>query len=78
MEITIEQKMYSQIVQKAWSDAEFKKDLIENPVDVIERLGYRIDLPQGQTVVVNDQTEGSVTYITIPKKTRFRFSGVDR
>ena len=68
MEITQEKKLYSQIVQKAWADAEFKKELMVNPVNAIEKLGYKIDLPQGKTVVVFDQTDESVAYINIPRQ----------
>ncbi|MCK8496020.1 NHLP leader peptide family RiPP precursor [Spirosoma sp. RP8] len=68
MEYTQDQKMYAQIVKKAWEDATFKKDLVANPVNAIEQLGYKIDLPQGHTVIVNDQTSEAVTYINIPRQ----------
>ena len=69
MEFTQEQKMYAEIVQKAWEDADFKKELVENPIAAIERFtGRKIDLPQGKTIVVRDQTDESIVYINIPAK----------
>ncbi|MCU0325972.1 MAG: class IIb bacteriocin, lactobin A/cerein 7B family [Spirosomaceae bacterium] len=69
MEKVQTQEMYAQVVQAAWEDAQFKKDLVANPVDAIEQLtGLRIELPQGQTLVVADQTDESKVYLTIPRK----------
>lgn len=69
MELSQEQKLYAEIVQKAWEDAEFKKELISNPVAVIEALtGSKFDLPEGKTLVVKDQTDESTIYINIPAK----------
>lgn len=69
MEISQEQKMYAEIVQKAWDDAGFKKDLLENPVGAIEKLtGKKLNLPEGKKIVVRDQTDESAVYINIPAK----------
>lgn len=67
MEFTQEQKLYAEIVRKAWDDAEFKKELVANPVGAIEKLtGKKINLPEGKTLVVRDQTDDSTVYINIP------------
>jgi hypothetical protein len=67
MEFTPEQKVYAEIVQKAWDDAEFKKELIANPLEAIEKLtGKKLNLPEGKTLVVRDQTDDSTVYINIP------------
>ncbi|WP_417941108.1 NHLP leader peptide family RiPP precursor [Flavobacterium sp. RS13.1] len=67
MEITQEQKLYAEIVQKAWEDAEFKKELIANPVEAIENFtGKKLNLPAGKTFIVRDQTDESAVYINIP------------
>ena len=67
MEFTPEQKVYAEIVQKAWDDAEFKKELIANPVEAIEKFtGEKLNLPEGKTLVVRDQTDNSTVYINIP------------
>ncbi|HCN50564.1 MAG TPA: TOMM propeptide domain-containing protein [Chryseobacterium sp.] len=69
MELTQEQKLYAEIVQKAWEDAEFKKELMTNPAEAIEKLtGKKINLPEGKTLVVRDQTDDTNIYINIPAK----------
>lgn len=69
MELTKEQKLYQDVIQKAWEDAEFKKELIANPLDAVEKLtGIRLNLPEGKTIVVRDQTDESKVYINIPAK----------
>jgi hypothetical protein len=67
MEFTEEQKMYAEIVQKAWEDTDFKNELVANPVAAIEKLtGKKLNLPEGKTLVVRDQTDESTVYINIP------------
>ncbi|KQM19132.1 NHLP leader peptide family RiPP precursor [Chryseobacterium sp. Leaf201] len=69
MEITQDQKIYAEIVQKAWDDADFKKELMENPKAAIEKLtGKKLNLPEGKTLVVKDQTDESQVFINIPAK----------
>jgi hypothetical protein len=67
MEFTQEEKVYAEIVQKAWEDATFKKELVANPVATIELFtGKKVNLPAGKTIVVRDQTDESAVYINIP------------
>jgi len=67
MEITEEQKLLQTIVQKAWEDTAFKNELIANPIVAIEKLtGGKVNLPEGKTIVVRDQTDESTVYINIP------------
>ncbi|SHH76990.1 NHLP leader peptide family RiPP precursor [Flavobacterium defluvii] len=69
MEFTQEQKLYAEIVQKAWEDAEFKKELVANPLVAIEKVtGKKLNLPEGKTLVVRDQTDDSTIYINLPAK----------
>lgn len=69
MEITQEQKMYAEIVQKAWENAEFKNELVNNPIEAIEKLtGKKLNLPDGKRIIVRDQTDNSSVYINIPAK----------
>lgn len=69
MEFTQEQKLYGEIVQKAWEDAQFMSELRANPVAAIEKLtGQTLSIPQGKTLVVRDQTDESTVYINIPAK----------
>lgn len=63
-----EQEILYEVLQKAWEDSEFRKRLVQNPMEEIERLtGARVVLPQGKTLVVNDQTDDSKFYLNIPK-----------
>jgi hypothetical protein len=67
MEFTPHQKLHAEIVQKAWEDTAFKAELAANPVAAIEKLtGKKLNLPEGKTIVVRDQTDESVVYINIP------------
>lgn len=69
MEFTQEQKLYAQVVNEAWENAEFKSELVANPVAAIEKLtGQKLNLPEGKTLVVRDQTEEGTVYINIPAK----------
>ena len=67
MKITKEQKLFQEVVSKAWEDNAFKNELITNPVDAIEKLtGVKLNLAEGKTIVVRDQTDESTVYINIP------------
>ena len=67
MEFTAEQKLYAEIVQKAWEDGTFKQELLENPIAAIEKFtGKKMNLADGKTLVVRDQTDESTVYINIP------------
>lgn len=69
MEITAEQKLLAQVVQKAWEDDQYKSELMANPLEAIEKFtGEKIVLPQGQTLVVKDQSDESTIYLNIPRK----------
>lgn len=62
-----EQEVLYNVLQEAWKDPEFRKRLVQNPVEEIERLtGARIVLPEGKTLVVNDQTDTSKFFLNIP------------
>lgn len=69
MELSQEQNLNAQVVQKAWQDAEFKRNLIANPVETIENFtGQKISLPEGQELVVVDQSGASKVYFNIPRE----------
>ena len=40
MEFTQEQKLYAEIVQKAWEDASFKQELMTNPIVTISAYNF--------------------------------------
>mgnify|MGYP006095029751 CR=1 FL=1 len=67
MEFTQEQKLFQQVVNEAWNNESFKKELLANPLVAIEKLtGQKLNLPDGKTFVVRDQTDESTVYINIP------------
>lgn len=67
MEFTQEQKLFNEVVKKAWKSPEFKSELEANPIAAIEKLtGTKLNLPEGKTLVVRDQTDSSTIYINIP------------
>lgn len=69
MEFIKQQEVYAQIVQKAWEDTQFKRELVANPVAVMERVaGGKVVLPEGQKLVVVDQTDESTIYFNIPRQ----------
>lgn len=69
MELSKEQKLLSTILNEVWGNEAFKSDLLTNPVKAIERLtGQEIKLPEGKTLVVNDQSNPSIVYLNIPAK----------
>ncbi len=69
MEFSQEQKLYAEVVQKAWDDADFKAALIANPIAAIEKLtGKKLNIPADKTLVVRDQTDETTVYINIPAK----------
>jgi hypothetical protein len=69
MEFSQEQKTYAEIVQKAWDNADFKKELTANPVSAIEKLtGNKFSTSTGKILVITDQSDESKTYLNIPKK----------
>lgn len=74
MDITIEQQekgaaLLNTLAQKAWENAAFKEQLINNPVATIEQVtGKSLSNLNGKRIVVEDQTDESVIYINIPAK----------
>jgi hypothetical protein len=69
MEITQEQKLNAQVIERAWEDTQFRNELMASPVEAMEKLtGSKINLPQGQRLVVVDQSDESTVYLNIPRK----------
>jgi hypothetical protein len=64
-----EEEVLRLIISKAWEDINFRKSLIDNPITAIESLtGAKIVLPEGKTLVFNDQTDKSKVYVNIPSE----------
>lgn len=69
MEISKEQKLNAQVINRAWEDTQFKSELLTNPVETMEKLtGRKVSLAKGQKFVVVDQTDDSTIYFNIPRK----------
>ena len=67
MKVTKEQQVLQQVINEAWENEAFKKDLMANPVEAIEKLtGDKLQLPKGKELVVRDQTDENTIYINIP------------
>jgi len=61
------QDLYQKVVMKAWEDESFRQELVSDPIRSIEKLtGEPLNLLEGVTVIVNDQTNPSVIYLNIP------------
>lgn len=56
------------LAQKAWDSAEFKTELINNPIATIEKVTGKNLANLNKTIVVEDQTDANVIYINIPAK----------
>ncbi|MEL6696406.1 MAG: NHLP leader peptide family RiPP precursor [Bacteroidota bacterium] len=67
MELTRNQKIISQLFEKSWADPAFKQKLVADPEQAIrEATGSALDLPEGKTLVVVDQTDTEKVYLNIP------------
>lgn len=61
------QELLHTIITKAWEDEAFKQELINDPINAIEKAtGERVRLPEGKTLIVKDQSDASAIYINIP------------
>lgn len=73
MTLTAEQTkaegMLNLLVSKSWEDADFKQQLIATPEEAIESVTKgTLNLPEGVTISVNDQSDSSVYYFNIPPR----------
>lgn len=61
------QEIIEVVISKAWEDANFRKELIADPVQAIEKLtGVKVVIPEGKSLVITDQTDKSKIYVNIP------------
>ena len=66
MEFTKEQEVLQMVINEAWENEMFKKELLADPSKAIEKLtGEKAILPEGKTLVVRDQTDENTVYINI-------------
>ena len=61
------QEIIEVVISKAWEDTNFRKELIADPVQAIEKLtGVKVVIPEGKSLVFIDQTDKSKIYVNIP------------
>ncbi len=69
MKITKEQELLQTMIRMSWKDEAFKNELITNPIKTIESIiGKPLNLAEGKSIEVQDQTDESTIYINIPAK----------
>ena len=61
-------ELYNEIVQRAWKNATFKEQLINNPKTVIKGIRKQTQFPENTKIIVEDQADNSVIYLNIPRK----------
>ncbi|GAB3244561.1 hypothetical protein GCM10027346_42270 [Hymenobacter seoulensis] len=67
MEQLNDQFFLQRLAKKAEEDAQFKKNLLQNPTEVIETfLESPVTLPKGMKLVVVDQTDPFTIFINLP------------
>lgn len=72
MKYTLEQQqegtqLMRVLVEKAWESANFKDQLVKDPIATIENfIGKKFVLPEEKKVVIEDQTDDSIIYFNIP------------
>ena len=67
MNLTKEQKLFKKVLQEAWENESFKRELIADPVATIEKLtGDKINVPDGRNLVIVDQSNTENLYFNIP------------
>lgn len=76
MELTTKQNQAQDIVRsivtKCWEDASFKQELVNSPVQTLEKYSDgKLSLPAGKQLVVVDQTDSSKLYLNIHAKPDF-------
>lgn len=65
MVMSNQQDLRSQIIEKAWTDAEFKKQLLADPKAAIKEA-FGLDVPSGISVEVLEETDEKY-YLVLPK-----------
>ena len=65
------QKELAQVVAKAWSDPQFKEQLMKNPEKVLKELGFFI--PEGKQIKICEDTD-SILHLVLPEKPKGEFS----
>ena len=66
------QQFLSSIYAKAWEDKSFKQELIENPIETLNKFTGKIaKFPKNKRLVVVDQKDANSIYLNIPAKPNY-------
>lgn len=72
MQFSKEQATIHRVITEAWGNPDFKQRLIENPVMAIKALtGCDIEVPNGKTLSVFDQSDKNMVCLNIPQQPSF-------
>ncbi len=64
-----EQDVLRKVVIEAWNNPAFKQSLMADPVTTIESFtGEKVELPEGKTLRVFDQSDENIVCLNIPVK----------
>lgn len=67
METTKAKNILKTVLTRAWEDDFFKRQLIENPIQAIEKLtGTKVVIPEGKELIFTDQSNRNKIYVNIP------------
>jgi len=62
------EEFLSSLLTKAMEDRSFKSQLLTNPTSTIEEFkGEKLNVPEGKSIVVVDQSDPNVIFINIPR-----------
>ena len=65
--MTNQNEFFVQVIEKAWTDSDFKSALIENPQAAIqEAFAGKVKVFDNVNIIVEDQSEENTVYINIP------------
>jgi hypothetical protein len=57
------------IYKKAWEDEDFKRDLVNNPIETLNKFtGKKANISIDKNVIIEDQTNPNHVYLNIPAK----------
>lgn len=65
--MTIEQEVIQKVLTEAWTNPQYKQELIANPVAAIQELtGTNLEIPAGKSLQVFDKSDENVICLNIP------------
>lgn len=63
-----QKEIIKKLVERSWSDSQFKAEFIADPVAVIEKeTGEKIKVTNGRKIVVVDQSDSNTYYLNLSR-----------